>query len=351
MLEGNSHIAKANYNLCIVRLVAALMVLEVHIGQYVGGWWEDATQFGANGVQIFFALSGFLIMYSIERCKSTKDYFLHRMIRILPLYYLVLVLRYIYDVLWYYFVEGMSFTAIFTGPCGFRYLRYFFFLQVIVPTDNLIWGNRNALWTMSSFAVFYLIAPLLYRWIKSFWSSLALLVVAVWLNPFWISAIYTLVSKYIPEPEANWFAESNPGSKLYIFLFGVTLYYAVRDRKQFLYALVLCVVLMAKSFQWHAFEVFPCCLIMMATMLPSIEVSPFIGRGIQEFGKASFALYLVHPMLLPIIRQIFIKISVSAGTQMLIYTLVSIAVSMLLYFCVVQPMETKIRVRLGMAST
>ena len=43
--------------------------------------------FGAFGVDIFFCISGFMIMFTTE--KSTKYFFRKRLVRILPLYYLM----------------------------------------------------------------------------------------------------------------------------------------------------------------------------------------------------------------------------------------------------------------------
>ncbi len=48
---------------------------------------------GAFGVDIFFVISGFMIMFSTER--STEHFFRKRLIRILPLYYLMTVLTFL----------------------------------------------------------------------------------------------------------------------------------------------------------------------------------------------------------------------------------------------------------------
>ena len=53
--------------------------------------------FGAFGVDIFFCISGFMIMFTTE--KSTKYFFRKRLIRILPLYYLMTVGTYMMLVL------------------------------------------------------------------------------------------------------------------------------------------------------------------------------------------------------------------------------------------------------------
>lgn len=52
-------------SLDILRIVAALMVLMVHVGQWTGlNKWTDV---GAKGVPLFFILSGYLAMVSCHR--------------------------------------------------------------------------------------------------------------------------------------------------------------------------------------------------------------------------------------------------------------------------------------------
>lgn len=61
-----------------LRGLAALFVVFQHV---------RFLNFGAFGVDIFFCISGFMIMFTTE--KSTKYFFRKRLVRILPLYYLM----------------------------------------------------------------------------------------------------------------------------------------------------------------------------------------------------------------------------------------------------------------------
>ena len=67
-----------------LRGLAALFVVFQHI---------RFLNFGAFGVDIFFCISGFMIMFTTE--KSTKYFFRKRLIRILPLYYLMTLVTYL----------------------------------------------------------------------------------------------------------------------------------------------------------------------------------------------------------------------------------------------------------------
>lgn len=103
---------------------------------------------------VFFVLSGYLTFVSLSRKDSAIEYYKKRIVRILPTYWICLILVYVGDILlgiW----EGLSLDGIFAGQCGFKFLRYFFFLQMFTPTDNWnLWNNHRALWTMSCFCLF-----------------------------------------------------------------------------------------------------------------------------------------------------------------------------------------------------
>ena len=66
-----------------LRILAALMVLGVHTGQKVG--LGDAAAVGAQGVQLFFVLSGYLAAASLSRHPELLPYYQRRIRRILPL--------------------------------------------------------------------------------------------------------------------------------------------------------------------------------------------------------------------------------------------------------------------------
>ena len=173
-----------NTTLELLRTGAALMVLAVHAGQAAG--LGEQTRVGGQGVLLFFILSGYLTMASLDRRPAPGRYYLGRVRRILPLYWLVVAVRWALDA-GLYLAGGMPAGAVFgpEGPCGPRYLRYLLFLQMWLPSDNwALWNNRSALWTMSAFAFFYLLAPWLHRLLEGlgrrfaagrFWGSFALL--------------------------------------------------------------------------------------------------------------------------------------------------------------------------------
>lgn len=134
-----------NPALDLLRVLAAAMVLLVHAGQAAG--LDSVTWVGGNGVLLFFILSGHLTMASLDRQFKPGAYYAGRARRILPLYWLVLAVRFVFDAVGY-LAGGMPAGQVFgpNGPCGPRYLRYVFFLQMWLPSEDwMLWNNRNAL--------------------------------------------------------------------------------------------------------------------------------------------------------------------------------------------------------------
>ena len=225
-----------------LRILAALMVLGVHTGQKVG--LGDAAAVGAQGVQLFFVLSGYLAAASLSRHPEPLPYYQRRIRRILPLYWLVLVLRWLFDAV-RYLAAGASAAQLFGpgGPCGPGYLRYFVFLQMWLPSDNwMLWNNRNVLWTMSAFAFFYLLAPWLYRLCKRFWGALALLVVCLAVKGRIGGLIESSLAAFPAEANISEFSAKTPVMTLYCFILGMAAFAAVRENKQFLYG-AFCILL------------------------------------------------------------------------------------------------------------
>ena len=108
-----------NPTLDLLRTGAALMVLAVHAGQAAG--LGEQTRVGGQGVLLFFILSGYLTMASLDRRPAPGRYYLGRVRRILPLYWLVVAVRWALDA-GLYLAGGMPAGAVFgpEGPCGPR---------------------------------------------------------------------------------------------------------------------------------------------------------------------------------------------------------------------------------------
>lgn len=293
-----------SWNLDILRIVAALMVVTVHIGQQYPNI-ENYTWVGAYGMECFFIMSGYLIFGSLKRSNSTKEFLVKRAIRIIPMYYIILIINYIVDVVYYHFIIGMEWNSLFFngGPCSAKYIRYFGFLQLIIPSDDWkLWNNRYALWTISSFVTFYILAPILYkifqrvkrRFITSF---LCLLVIMV-IRPFWLKWL----GEMLPEYCVIDFVEKTPASTIYCFGIGIVLFFAIQEAKEDIYCFCMGMLLIWSQFTWYKYPIMFLIIVTICikgkTFLKNVKVEKIISF----FSKGSFALYLCHPIIFAIIN-------------------------------------------------
>ncbi len=86
-----------------LRGIAAMMVVFHHV-RYVFGDAVGWTTFGATGVDIFFVISGFIMAYmaplsrftAVERLYDVRRFWLKRLVRIVPLYWVALPLAMVF---------------------------------------------------------------------------------------------------------------------------------------------------------------------------------------------------------------------------------------------------------------
>lgn len=307
-----------NSNLDLVRLLAMFMVYIVHLGQrhpVIGEW----TSTGAKGVLLFFILSGFLGMRSADHCKKPGEYLKKRFFRIIPCYYTVLIISYLWDLLQY--TVNWGWTAAVSGPCNpFRYLRYFLFLQVILPAqDYTLWCNRYALWTMSAFAVFYLLAYPLAKTVRRFWLSFALLLVFMIAEEPMLHGLQGMLDCMLPYVD-GYYAYHTPLTMLVYFLFGTTLYRAIQEKKDFLYLGFLTVVLIFGPFTWYRFECIFTILVYIGVKAPGWIKNPWLEKWLAKASEGSFCFYLCHMVALSMLTYIMKRVAMPESAAIAVET-------------------------------
>jgi exopolysaccharide production protein ExoZ len=79
-------------NIQALRALAALLVVCVHMAALGSmlGWPPRATAFGNCGVDLFFVISGFIMMHTVmARPTGASGFLLNRIVRVVPLYWLM----------------------------------------------------------------------------------------------------------------------------------------------------------------------------------------------------------------------------------------------------------------------
>ena len=188
-----------------LRGVAILLVVVCH---YVAnadharlGYWPrhflSALTVGWSGVDLFFVLSGFLIGGILLNVRNSPRYFktfyARRVFRILPVYYLWILIYVVIVAIGVYGTPGAI-------PVGRRDLAtvpiYVLFLQNIIYVPSPFqWKWFVVTWSLAVEEQFYLVAPLAIRWIPTR-RLLWVLVAVICAAPLLRLAIYTHLPHY-----------------------------------------------------------------------------------------------------------------------------------------------------------
>lgn len=324
-----------------LRAVAALWVVLGHCHLFSLGWTRSATLWGRPldllmylhlGVNIFLVLSGFCLALPVVRNKNrlhmrVTDYFLARAWRILPPYFVTLILILLVN-------SFVPLAAWGRHPAGLTYdltapvlLSNIFLLQDIFPTMNIINGP---FWSIAVEWHLYFIFPFLILVLRRAGASALLCTgAAIALGLSLFNAVHPQLSTTIPV--------TVPNPPYYIFLFVLGIFAAslafdprfesIRARLQrwaWIIALVTCVPLCVALWKYriidgsnvheffeHVHIIDPLAgVITAAFLLGMCGLHPghwlrriFEARPLVAIGGFSYSLYLVHVPILAVLNK------------------------------------------------
>ncbi|MCG7600468.1 acyltransferase [Halomonas sp. McH1-25] len=361
--------ASRNFGLDLVRALAILLVLAGH-GSLLA-FFDDmqvATrhmliyQGGFFGVELFFVLSGFLIGGILLRLfdnggarpghRDILQFWVRRWCRTLPNYYLFLLLN-------------LTLFAAWFGPRGWQW-GYFLFLQ------NLAWPAGQLMpesWSLAVEEWFYLTAPLGFGLACLLLASrrhamlaaivtclllsnLARLGVVIWTDPSWDEGIRKIVllrldsiawgclMAWLAAYRADWLSRwryrlAGAGSVLTL---GAILLLAMGVRQGF-------------SPLWHGLLLFTMTSAGFAFLLPAFAHCPrpkaWLAAPITGLSLISYSAYLVHfSLVIPLLRRLVGSEHSLTGVDLVLYPLLTIVISTLVYCYFEKPM-TAIRRYIG----
>lgn len=171
---------KRNYGLDIIRSIAILFVLIDHLA-----WNPFPFSLGGIGVEIFFVLSGFLIGQILIKdaaqgldVKGIFHFWIRRWFRTIPLYYLVLLIKFLHD-----------------SSIGSNIVYYLFFLQnnfFGISFFSVSWSLVIEEWFYISLPIAVSIGLLILKEVRRIWMILiafaAFIIAFKW---FWIAQHHT----------------------------------------------------------------------------------------------------------------------------------------------------------------
>ena len=307
-------------NFDIIRLVLALMVVLVHSFDLSG---SESLLILARvisphvAVEGFFAISGFLIFGSYERCKSVREYCANRAWRILPGYWLSTI---------FCLVIAFSMGHFQVGKFLLANLTFANFLHPGI--DGVFESNpgndfmNGALWTIKIEVAFYLAVPLIV-WCCRRWNRDAVLLI------LFVASIVYRVALANHEKLAIQF----PG-QLSFFLVGTWLYYHLDFFRKHGVWITLGAALSYGLYVWMGWFVFRPLAISTLTLgacllLPNV-------KGPTRWGDFSYGTYILHYPIIQLVVAAGLFRTHAWGTLLFVILIVGFAAA-LSWFYVEKP--------------
>jgi peptidoglycan/LPS O-acetylase OafA/YrhL len=282
---------------------------------------------GQIGVYLFFVLSGYLIWDSAQRTlprdHGHRAYLIHRITRVVPLYYfnIALVLTVSPFVTW-------TFEADHSLPV---LLRHAFFVQDLSP--SVARGINPVLWTLTHEAIFYLLVPIM------FWGRRFILVIGI------ASLIASAAAWQGIIPVVDTFLRIFP-----LFMVGVTLA-ALRVVPTWQASILVVGSAIAAGFlgaEAHLISaLWAVALVAVGAQLTAVR--GMAGLPLRTFayvGVVSYSLYIWHYLMLVILGPWWGRIAWITQSQTLhsvLFIAACAAVSSISYFLIERPSMTTLR--------
>ena len=199
-----------------LRAIAALGVVAHHIEQFKGMNGLYITNpnlsflihnLGKAGVDLFFVLSGFLITYLLLLEKENNfgridilKFYLRRVFRIWPLYYLIMFISFVVIPLlsnFYFFDNNMSLLNSIHNPDNYSFNTIALYLCFLPQFANVVIGASQS-WSIGVEEQFYLIMPIMLSFFskKAFFGFILLLLSIYFIPIYEIHQWFYAVTKF-----------------------------------------------------------------------------------------------------------------------------------------------------------
>ncbi len=300
------------FSLQLLRFLAALSVVFFHMPIFKGS---------SIGVDIFFIISGFIIPFILE--KNDNNFFIKRIIRILPLYWLLTILIFISKILFPNIFSYIDVNLI-------DLFKSLFFIPIYSEIeDRIIYPIIMVGWTLNYEMFFYFIVTI------SLFISKKNYIYLVILN---IIFLFLLGNIY---QDKNYLFLYISNSIILEFVLGIILYLIYINFNLFnnVYKIVITVILIYISFILFSNNE----IRFLSQGLPSffivlffLQINKFIKKNnfINSMGLISYALYLIHPYFLSLNEKIIIYFEFKQTLiylSYIIYLIIVIGTSFFIY--------------------
>lgn len=178
-------------NLNAIRFIAAFLVIIHHIEQFksllhLPSHWENPVieSIGKLGVILFFVLSGFLISYLLFKEQevtgtiSIKDFYIRRMLRIWPLYFLIVFSAFFIFPFVPFFTLDQYPQSVVWGKLAYKLVLYALFLPNVALHLLGVIPYASQAWSIGAEEQFYLVWPGLNKLVANKWLLMCSIIVA-----------------------------------------------------------------------------------------------------------------------------------------------------------------------------
>ncbi|WP_431925281.1 acyltransferase family protein [Micromonospora wenchangensis] len=284
-----------------LRWIAAMLVFGYHVGTMRIVAQPDAKAvvdwlftLGLSGVQFFFILSGFVLVWSARDGDRRRDFWRRRLAKIYPNHVLTWAAALL--VMWWFADPVVPRAA----------LENLFLVQAWDPTPGYFYSINNVSWSLSCELFFYLCLPLALPAIRRAHSGvLWAVVVAV---PLVILALWP-GQQLLPEGSNWWFTQVFPLVRSTEFWLGVAAAELLRrghwrgpalPLASLLFVVVWVAAHWIPAEMWAALLSVAYILVIPAAARADVQGrrSPWRHRTLIWLGEVSFAFYLVHVLVM-----------------------------------------------------
>ncbi|MFC4507637.1 MULTISPECIES: acyltransferase family protein [Streptomyces] len=319
------------------------------------GFYRAVAQVGGLTMPFWFALSGFILVWSHRGNPSPAAWWRRRYVKIVPPYIVGWILARV-------LVDGADGAHTTTAQSFLS----FFMLQSWVPDVPTNFAVNNVSWSLSTEAFFYLAFPALYPLVRrvpaarlKYWiGGVVLAICAVPLLTYAVVPVGTAVVPNEPAQSANyfWFAYIFPPTRLLDFVLGMLVARAVMLGRWRNIGLAGSGALLVVSYV-VALNVPMLWGLRVACLLPAVMViaagamadnegtsSVFRNRFLVWLGDISFAFYLVHFTVLEYTRKLLgdrLFGTPAAIGLLAAQFAVSVLLAWALYVCVERPVTRR----------
>lgn len=294
-----------------LRGIAAFAVALSHLTGDYDGRYPDAPDSswtfpdGAYGVQLFFMISGFVILMSATRAKQPSDFTISRVSRLYPPYWIALTVSIILIVAFSVPATGLDNWQ--TGLLNYMMVQRWF----LIPNVDMVY------WTLAIEMQFYvLILILLYltrcrlttrimKIVSAIW-LVAALAVALWVFP----VSHGVLPQHVPTLQKIvlniTLAEHGP-----LFIAGMFAYISRRDGKihWMLPVAALVAILNAGIIQTPKHGIIVAVVLALFMLVALRPATPILNtRIVQFYGKISYSLYITHVMVSAVVITLLIPV-------------------------------------------